>query len=73
MKGRNCMISMSTSWRTNAFHSASQDAGSRAETGDPNAWRRPALRDVGTAIAILAVPIVLGTVGLILAALPSWL
>jgi len=58
------MVSVSESWRANAFRSAAS-----AEVADERrAWRKPSFRNVATVLAILAAPVVLGFVGWILAA-----
>jgi hypothetical protein len=62
---------MSSSWRANAFRTTT-GTGSPAAAGDSPTWRKPALRDVGTVVAVLAVPVVLGGVGLVLAAFSRW-
>ena len=58
------MVSVSESWRANAFRSAS----SIEVAEERQAWRKPSLRNVATVLAILAAPIVLGFVGWILSA-----
>ena len=67
MERQDCMISASHSWRADAFHPTTSDTVSTVIGDDSHKWRKPSLRDVGTVLAFLAAPIVLGTVGLVLA------